>query len=71
MGGNTKVESKIGVGTKFIINTKVKCRKNPTQENQCLIKKKSSKDSENIQDKYVFISKDSKETELKIMYTKE
>ena len=60
MGGFTKVESKIGVGTKFIINTKVKCRRVVSD----LDRFDSNKSDINNQ-KFVFISKDNKESELK------
>ena len=64
MGGYTNVESKIGVGTKFIINTKVKCRRVSNFKYQSDSLLFDSSRSDKIMDKFVFISKDNKEAEL-------
>lgn len=62
MGGCTKVESKIGVGTKFIINIKTKCKvNNKNQTFTDLFCSNQSKRNDQEEESFVFISKDSKE----------
>ena len=65
MGGFTKVDSKIGQGTKFIINTKVKCRRVANMNSLFDMEIFDSARSDKVNETFVFLSKDCSETELK------
>lgn len=63
MGGHIKVESKIGLGTKFIINVKTKCKLGLVPcESSYSQEMFESIESSPYNENYVFMSKDNKDT---------
>ena len=73
MGGHIKVESKIGVGTEFIINVKTKCKMGrvPPLKSSYSQEFFESVDINSINpETYVFMSKDNKDSKLKSMIKK-
>ena len=58
MGGFTRVDSKIGQGTKFTINTKVKCRRVANINYSLDMEIFDSVLNEKMNETFVFLSKD-------------
>ena len=68
MGGHIKVESKIGVGTEFIINVKTKCKIGRVNQMSCSISQEffESVDLHSLNPvRYTFMGKDNKESQIK------